>query len=182
MHRILSLFLLSILSTPVMAEKIKGVGISQSAAGTDFNYSIASSNAMTFLVDQITQSFFQFRQNNNNFTITRTLKGKVGKITNKEVIYLPGNGVAVILETDAKMPDYPDATCYKHKYKIRSAKDLSKMMPDMLKSSVLKLAKEKYKSRSQLNGVAYVKELDIYKWRSKGKYTIRSSVCLAEVK
>lgn len=186
MKQLISTFILSFIvvfyTATASAEKIKGVGLSQSAAGTDFNYSIANSNAMTFLADQLTTSYFTYRKGNNNFTITRTLKGKVGKITDKDITYLSRNGVAVILETDAKVPSHSGASCYKNKYKIRSAKDLQRMMPGMLKASVIKLVKSKYKNRKQFSGLLYIKDLSIYKWRAKGKYTIRASVCMANVK
>ena len=177
---ILTAFL--IYSLPANAEKITGIGLSQSSAGTEFNLSIASANARQFVVEQVTQSVFEYKKKNNRYEIKKELKGSVKNIKNKEVIYLRKNGVAVIVQADAELPSFPDEVCTKTKYKIKSASDLSKMIPDMVKNAVISLAKTKFKNKNTFSGVSYIKDLNITKWRTKGRYTLRSSVCLANIK
>ena len=170
-----------LISSPARAEKIVGLGLSQSSAGTEFNFSIASTNARQFILEQMKQSVFEYKKKNKGFEITKTLKGTVANIKNKEVIYLRKKGVAVIAQAEAVLPDYADAICRRSKHKIKKASDLTNMLPKMLKTSVLKLVKSKFKNTNQLTGISYIKNLKITKWRTKGRYTIRASVCLANI-
>ena len=178
----LSLSVLFLSSLPVRAEKIFGIGLSQSSAGTEFNLSIASANARQFVAEQVTQSVFEFRKKNNRYDIRKELKGTVRNIKNKEVIYLRKKGVAVIVQADATLPSFSDEVCTKTKYKIRSAVDLSKMIPSMVKNAVLHLAKTEFRKRDSFSGISYIKGLHITKWRTKGRYTLRASICVAQVK
>lgn len=176
-----SAFLLLFIISPVRAEKIVGIGISQSSAGTEFNLSIASANARQFIIEQTTQSVFEYKKQNNGYEVNKKLQGSAENIKNKEVIHLKKKGVAVIVQADAQLPSYPDEICRESKYKIKSASDLSKMIPGMLKSAVLDVAKTKLSHKSRFVGSAYIKNLDIKKWRTKGRYTLRASVCLANI-
>lgn len=168
-------------SLPANAEKIVGIGLSQSAAGAEFNLSIASANARQFVVEQVSHSVFEFKKKNNNYEIIKRVKGTVTNIKNKEVIYLRHNGVAVIVEANAKVPSFPGETCTRTKYKIRTASDLSKMIPSMTRHVVIQLAKTEVRNRQSFSGVSYIKGLHITKWRTKGRYTLRASICVAQV-
>lgn len=169
------------MNTLARAEKVVGIGLSQSSAGTEFNLSIASANARQFVVEQTTQSVFEYKKKDHGYEVNKTLQGTLKNIRNKEVIHLHKKGVAVIVQADAQLPSYSDEVCSESKYKIKSASDLSKMLPDMLKKAVLNTAKTKYKDKNSFTGMAYIKNLDIKKWRTKGRYTIRASVCLANI-
>jgi hypothetical protein len=176
-----SVFLILFSISPVRAEKIVGLGISESSAGTEFNLSIASANARQFIIEQTTQSVFEYKKKNHGYEVNKTLQGSAENIKNKEVIHLRKKGVAVIVQADAQLPSYPDEICHDSKYKIKSASDLSKMIPGMLKKTVLDVAKTKLPHKSAFTGSAYIKNLDITKWRTKGRYTIRASICLANI-
>lgn len=176
-----SVFLFLVIISSVKAEKIVGIGISQSSAGTEFNLSIASANARQFIIEQTTQSVFEYKQKNQGYEVNKILQGSAANIKNKEVIHLRNKGVAVIVQADAQLPSYPDEICHESKYKIKSASDLSKMIPEMLKKTVVEVAKTKLLHKSEFTGAAYIRKLDITKWRTKGRYTLRTSVCLANI-
>ena len=178
----LSLSVLFLCSQPARAEKIVGIGLSQSSAGAEFNLSIASANARQFVVEQVTQSIFEFKKKNNHYEISKKLKGTIANIKNKEVIYLRNNGVAVIVQADATLPSFPDERCTKTKYKIRSARDSSKVIPLMVKNAVIQLAKTTFRNKEMFSGVSYIKGLHIKKWRTKSRYTIYASICVARIK
>lgn len=173
---------LTLITQPVKAEKIVGLGLGLSSAGTEFNSSIASSNARRFILEQMTLSYFDYSRKNNIFVINKKIQNTVSGIKNKEVIYLRRKGVAVIAEADADVPDYADAICLRSKHRIKKESDLANMIPKMLKGSVLKLLSSRFKDKFHLSGLTYIKKLNITKWRRVGRYTIRASVCLVNIK
>lgn len=174
--------LLILITLPVKADKIVGLGLGLSSAGTEFNSSIASSNARRFIAEQMTLSYFDYSRKNNIIVINKKIQNAVKGIKNKEVIYLRRNGVAVIAEANADVPDYKDAICHRSKHRIRKEAELANMIPKMLKKSIVKLLSSRFKGDFKLSGLSYIKNLKITKWRQKGRYTIRASVCLVDIK
>ena len=176
----LSLFLFFIfLGQPAHAEKVLGIGISQSSMGVEHNTTIATAQARNFIAEQTRLSYFEFNKKNKNFKIKKILEADVGKIKLKKRYNFGKRGVAVISEANMKRVELPGSHCKKTSSIIKTSLESNQLLENLLKKSVVKLITAHHKNKTRVTGVSYIKALKIKKLRNR-RFKVSASICIGD--
>lgn len=177
-----SLFLVAvILCQSAYAEKVLGIGISQSSMGVEHNTTIATAQARNFIAEQTRLSYFVFYKKNKSYKIKKILEADIGKIKLKKRYNFGKRGVAVISEANMKRVELPDSHCHKTSSIIKTSLESNQLLENMLKKSIVKLIAAHHKNKTRVTGVSYIKSLKIKKLR-KRRFKVSASICIADDK